>query len=190
MGLDQYAYIRNKHDKGRDMFVIETHLEPEYDDDSKLQTFLKKIYSNKSFKWYIEKNRNLPKVNEYVLFQFFRNDKSVLCKVKKITNDESINTLLLKPICSRDIEPDFYWRRNYSLQEFIEQIYRKRCDNPIEFNGVEMELKKSDIKSLEKHILNPDSKWEERNRKGDLLFCKRVLLQIKKGEKIVYDSSW
>ena len=189
MGLDQYAYIRNKNDTGRNMFVIETYLEPEYDDDPTLKKFLEKIYSNKSFKWYIEKDSKLPDINEYVLFEFHKNDKSVLCKVKKISHDESINTVLLKPICTRRREEDFYWRKNYSLHEYIEQIYRKRCDNPIEFNGVEMELKNSDIKNLEKHILDPDSRWDRRDRKDDLLFCKRVLLRIKKGEKIMYDSS-
>ena len=188
MGLDQYAYIRNRNDMGRDMFVIESYLEKEYYDDSKLQKFLDDIQTKKQpFKWYIDPEHKIPNNCEYILLGFFKSITSILCQIKNSSCDE---TMKLMPICIRNSSEDFYWRKNYTLHDYIEQIYRKRCDKTTQFNSIEFELYKKDIINLKKHILDSDSDWDKSLKKQDLEFCEKALEHIQLGKKIVYDSSW
>lgn len=72
-------------------------------------------------------------------------------KKENVVNDEGFNFVYGQ-------KEDFYWRKDYPLHNWIEQLWEKRTGNTnsSDFNCVKFRLYEPDIKELEKAI----NSWE------------------------------
>ena len=106
---------------------------------------------------------------------------------------EYVNSKVTKPI---EIA---YWRKHPNLHGWMEQLYRSK-GGEAEFNGVEMELTREDIDSLEQAVLDGDlpatsgfffgDASDDYYREQDLEFIKEARAQLFLGLKVFYNSSW
>jgi len=95
-----------------------------------------------------------------------------------------------------------YWRKHPNLHGWMEQLYRSKGGDDVDFNGVELELTWEDIVQLEEDIKsgvvanlnttgfffgNPsDDYYYEK----DLEFVRNAKAELFIGLKVFYNSSW
>ena len=106
---------------------------------------------------------------------------------------EYVNSKVTKPI---EIA---YWRKHPNLHGWFEQLYREKGGED-QFNGVEIELTREDIDSLEQAVLDGDlpatsgfffgDASDDYYREQDLEFIREARAQLFLGLKVFYNSSW
>ena len=100
-----------------------------------------------------------------------------------------------------------YWRKHPNLHGCMERLWEHKLnlegrDNPITFNGVEVELTWDDIDKLEKDIKSGEvsklgttgfffgNPSDEFYYEKDLQFCVDAKAETFLGRKVFYNSSW
>jgi len=100
-----------------------------------------------------------------------------------------------------------YWRKHPNLHGWMERLWEHKLnlegrDNPITFNGVEVELTWDDIDKLEKDIKSGEvsklgttgfffgNPSDDYYYEKDLQFCVDAKAETFLGRKVFYNSSW
>jgi len=81
-----------------------------------------------------------------------------------------------------------YWRKNYSLHDWMNTLYREKGGTKDIFNSATVELTLEDLHRLEGDIRNAEFFFE--NVKDYLDFIKSAKEAIFDGDRVFYDSWW
>ena len=84
----------------------------------------------------------------------------------------------------------YYWRKNYNLQTWMEELYRAKGGTD-EFNCKVLLLTMDDIKNLEQWLNeNKDEEDEDEHEENEitLSFCELAIDAINNGYTIIYNS--
>lgn len=89
----------------------------------------------------------------------------------------------------------FYWRKHYSLHDWMEQLYRQKGGEEEAFNCIYVQLEKKDIDLLERLVMEGyfyeteqgDDRWAFLN---DYEFIQKARQHLGTGSKLIYDSWW
>jgi hypothetical protein len=81
----------------------------------------------------------------------------------------------------------YYWRKNYNLQTWMEELYVAKGGTD-EFNCKVLLLTMDDIKNLEQWL--NENEDEDEKKENMLTFCELAIDAINNGYTIIYDSWW
>lgn len=98
------------------------------------------------------------------------------------------------------VDEFFYWRKHPNLQGWMENLYRSKGGTE-EFNCISLFLNADDLLSLKEDIENDklpytqgfffgESTGDDGEKENDLKFIDLALIQLNKGRKVFYRSSW